>query len=379
VVTYSNISDLKELQRNTRLSQEYAQNIVDTVREPLLVLDKEFTITSASSAFFRMFGTEIGPIVGKNLFKIQNLQWDVNKLRALIENILPKETTVESFDLTLIVKGLRSREMMLNARRIESGLYGEELILLAMEDVTEQRLVQQITQDREVFLSAVLDGSPPEAIVTIDEAGIVGSFSSGAEGIFGYSADEVVGKDVQMLMPELDRNLAHFINAGDTANGGIGRDLEVGHKDGTSFPVRLKVAELALGGTRHFLGFLHDLTADQKRHAEEQRSQKMEAVGQLTGGLAHDFNNLLTVVIGNLELLEMQTDDPKIPELLDEALEASNLGAALTSQLLSFSKSQALVPEHVALNELVETTQPLLERTIGSQIHIETQLANNLD
>jgi two-component system CheB/CheR fusion protein len=149
---------------------------------------------------------------------------------------------------------------------------------------------------------------------------------------------------------------------------------------GTSrVPIRLTVSELELDGVRHFLGILHDLTKDKKRQAELQRAQKMEAVGQLTGGLAHDFNNLLTVVIGNLELLEMRTDDTKLHELINEALEASNLGAALTSQLLSFSKSQALAPENVALNELVATMLPILERTLDEQIDIETQLVDDLD
>jgi two-component system CheB/CheR fusion protein len=190
VVTFSDISDIKELQEHTAAAQEYAQNIVDTVREPLLVLDKKFNIISASRSFFQTFGTEVGQIAGENLFKVQNLQWDVNKLRALLEEILPEETTVESFDLTLTVTGMGPREMTLNARRIKSGLNGEELILLALEDVTERRLAQQTILDREAWLSAILDAVPPEAIVTIDEAGIIGSFSRGAEGIFGWSTIE---------------------------------------------------------------------------------------------------------------------------------------------------------------------------------------------
>jgi len=384
VVTFSDISDIKELQEHTAAAQEYAQNIVDTVREPLLVLDKKFNIISASRSFFQTFGTEVGQIVGENLFKVQNLQWDVNKLRALLEEILPEETTVESFDLTLTVTGMGPREMTLNARRIKSGLNGEELILLALEDVTERRLAQQTILDREAWLSAILDAVPPEAIVTIDEAGIIGSFSPGAEGIFGYSADEVIGQTVNMLMPEPDRSkhdgyLEHYLKTGEKKIIGIGRDMDAGHKDGSRLPIRLKVSELKLDHSRHFLGFIQDLTAERKRQADLQRAQKMEAVGQLTGGLAHDFNNLLTVVIGNLELLEMRTDDPKLHVLMNEALEASNLGATLTSQLLSFSKSQALAPEHVDLNGLVETMRPLLERTIDEQIRIETLLADDLN
>ena len=383
VVTFFEISDLKALQASTVAAQEYAQSIVDTVREPLLVLDKKFDIVSASKSFFETFRTKESQIIGKHLFEVQLLQWDVDKLRALLEDILPKETTVESFDLTLTVVGLGPREMVLNARRIESGMKnGEELILLALEDETERRMAERAALDRETWLSAVLDAAP-EAIVTIDEAGIVSSFSPRAEAIFGYHADEVIGQNVNMLMPEPDRSkhdgyLEHYIKTGEKKIIGIGREMDAVCKDGSRVPIRLEVTELKLGGMRHFLGFLHDLTEDRKRQVELQRAQKMEAVGQLTGGLAHDFNNLLTVVIGNLELLEMRTNEPKQLELMSEALEASNLGAALTSQLLSFSKGQTLAPEHVALNELVKTMRPLLERTIDEQIRIKTQLAEDL-
>jgi two-component system CheB/CheR fusion protein len=382
VVTYSEVSDLKLLERQSAAAREFAENIVDTVREPLLVLDGTFTIISASQSFLRAFAANSVDLVGSNLFLIQNRQWDAPKLRMQLESILTKETAVETFELSLEAAGHGKRDMALNARKIQGGQDGQELILLALEDVTDKKQAQKVILDREARLSAILDAAP-EAIVTIDEAGIVGSFSPGAEGIFGFRADEVIGQNVNMLMPEPhhsnhDGYLKHYIETGEKKIIGIGREMEAIRKDGSPVPIRLMVSELELEGARHFLGILHDLTGEKMRQAELHRAQKMEAVGQLTGGLAHDFNNLLTVVIGNLELLEMRTDDAKLHKLINEALEASNLGAALTSQLLSFSKSQSLAPESVALNALVDTMLPILERTLGSQISIETRLADDL-
>jgi len=383
VVTFADISDLKTLQEETGTAREFAENIVDTVREPLMVLDNSLQILSVSKSFHRVFGTRGSDLVGSNVFKIQNGQWDILSLRELLQAILPHEATVDSFELTLQSGDLGQRDMVLNARKIEDGSAEQQLILLALEDVTEQKKTLRAVADREARLSAILDAAP-EAILTIDEHGIVGTFSPGAEDILGYTAEEVIGHNVNMLMPEPDRSrhdgyLEHYIKTGEKKIIGIGRETDAGRKDGSRVPIRLMVSELELDGARHFLGILHDLTLEKKRQAELQRAQKMEAVGQLTGGLAHDFNNLLTVVIGNLELLEMRTDDPKLRELLQEALEASNLGASLTSQLLSFSKSQALAPEHVALNELVKTMLPLLERTLDEKINIETRLADALD
>ncbi len=383
VVTFAEISDLKKVQEETSKARTFAENIVDTVREPLIVLDSNFDILSVSRPFHRFFNTTQKGLIGKNIFSIQSGQWDVPRLRELLEALLPRETTIESFGLTLQSGPLGPRDMVLNARKIEDGSTEQQLILLALEDVTEQKKTLQAVADREARLSAILDAAP-EAILTIDEDGIIGTFSPGAEQILGYAADEVIGRNVNLLMPEPDRSrhdgyLEHYMKTGEKRIIGIGREMEAAHKDGSIVPVRLTVSELELDNARHFLGILHDLTVDKKRQIELQRAQKMEAVGQLTGGLAHDFNNLLTVVIGNLELLEMRTDDPKLLELLKEALEASNLGAALTSQLLSFSKSQALAPEHVALNDLVKTMLPLLQRTLDEQIDIETRLASDLD
>ena len=383
VVTFSEVSDLKALQHETATARELAESIIGTVREPMLVLDATFKILTASRSFSRIFETAAVDVIGKNLFSIQNRQWDVPQLRQLIESVLPDQTTVEAFELTLNAGDLGRRQMVLNARRIVGRPEHEESILLAVEDVTDKNAAQQAILDREARLSAILDAAP-EAILTIDEHGIVGTFSPGAEWIFGFKAEEVLGQNVNMLMPEPDRSkhdgyLEHYIKTGEKKIIGTGREMDAGRKDGSRVPIRLTVSELELDNTRHFLGIIHDLTLDKKRQAELQRAQKMEAVGQLTGGLAHDFNNLLTVVIGNLELLEMRTDDTKLHELINEALEASNLGAALTSQLLSFSRSQSLAPEHVALNDLVNTMLPILKRTLDEKITIETRLADDLN
>ena len=382
VVTFSEISDIKTLQRETSAARKFAESIVATLREPLLVLDGTFSIISASQSFHRVFATDVAEVVGKDLFSIQNRQWDAPQLRELLEDVLPKKTAVESYEVTLDVGNLGQRDMLLNARKMEEGPGGSGLILLAVEDITERNQSQRDILDREARLSAILDAAP-EAILTINEGGIVGTFSPGAEDILGFRADEVIGHNVNMLMPEPDRSrhdgyLEHYLKTGEKKIIGVGREMDAGRKDGSRVPIRLTVSELELDGAPHFLGILHDLTLDRKRQAELQRAQKMEAVGQLTGGLAHDFNNLLTVVIGNLELLEMRTDDTKLHELINEALEASNLGAALTSQLLSFSRSQSLAPEHVALNDLVNTMLPILERTLDEQISIETSLADDL-
>jgi signal transduction histidine kinase/ActR/RegA family two-component response regulator len=162
---------------------------------------------------------------------------------------------------------------------------------------------------------------------------------------------------------------------------GIGREVMGRRKDGTTFPMELAIGESRQGGSQTFVGIARDLT--ERREAEKQRdqlrqAQKMEAVGQLTGGLAHDFNNLLAIIIGNLDLLrELRHDDPVTDELVSDALESALRGADLTRRLLAFSRRQPLRPEQLEINEVIGGIVKLLARTLGENISIELALAPN--
>jgi len=120
------------------------------------------------------------------------------------------------------------------------------------------------------------------------------------------------------------------------------------------------------------------LEVDARRKASEQlvQSQKLEAIGNLTGGMAHDFNNLLGVIIGNLDLLrDRQSGDPEADELSRDALEAALRGADLTRRLLAFARRQPLEPVRTDVNELISGIVRLLERTLGEEIQITLDLS----
>jgi signal transduction histidine kinase len=142
--------------------------------------------------------------------------------------------------------------------------------------------------------------------------------------------------------------------------------------------MELAVGEVRLGGTHIFTGFIRDLTARVKMEQDLRQAQKMEAIGQLTGGVAHDFNNLLTVISGNLEMLERRLTDPEHREILNEAREASNLGAELTKRLLAFGRRQSLNPKPTDLNALAGGMAELLRRSLGEMVEIEIRLSEGL-
>jgi PAS domain S-box-containing protein len=123
----------------------------------------------------------------------------------------------------------------------------------------------------------------------------------------------------------------------------------------------------------------HDLTELKGAEARLREAQKMETLGQLTGGVAHDFNNLLMAILGNLALLKKRLpDDPRVTRLIDGALQGAERGAALTQRLLAFARRQELRPEPVDLAELVRGMQGLLERSVGSGVEIVAELPEGL-
>ncbi|MBX4952121.1 PAS domain S-box protein [Rhizobium binae] len=250
------------------------------------------------------------------------------------------------------------------------------IIVQANNDVTEMKKAQDDLAEREAHLRSILD-TVPEAMIVIDNAGTISSFSAAAERLFGYSAEEVFGKNVKILMPQPDRDahdgyLSRYMTTGERRIIGYGRVVSGQRKDGSVFPMELAVGEAIANGKQIFTGFIRDLTSRQRIDEELRQSQKMEAIGQLTGGLAHDFNNLLTVITGNLEMIEDKLTDERLRPLLHEAQGAADDGAKLTGQLLAFGRRQPLNPKLTNVGQLVSGFSELLRRTLGEAIEFRT-------
>jgi two-component system CheB/CheR fusion protein len=243
--------------------------------------------------------------------------------------------------------------------------------------VVEAELRESESRYRAIFETAV------DAIVVSDQHGTIREFSRAAERMTGYAAAEVIGRNMRVLLPpnlrqEHERSTARYL--------WTVRELEVCRKDGSVFPAHLSIAEWWAGGHRHFTGILRDLTHEKrellertKLEAQLHQAQKMEAIGNLTGGMAHDFNNMLGVIIGNIDLLrDLKNDDPDVDELTREALDAAFRGAELTRRLLAFARQQPLQPHRVDVNELVSGITRLLSRTLGEDVEISLHLSREL-
>ena len=282
-------------------------------------------------------------------------------------------------------------------------------------DISER----QAADSSRAYLAAIVDSSD-DAIISKDLNGIIASWNRGAEAIFGYRAEEMIGRPIALLFPP-DR-----LHEEDVILNRVRRGKRVDHfetvrrcKDGreinvsvTISPVRdaagrivgaskiarditeKKRAEAALRDLKENLEQrvdertreLADAVERERSQAREReqseaafrQAQKLEVVGQLTSGVAHDFNNLLTSILGNLELLDMRLADERLRKLAQAAMRSARRGAKLNEQMLAFSRKQHLTPTSIDLNALVIGIEDMLRRTLGGTVEVTTVLAPDL-
>jgi PAS domain S-box-containing protein len=258
-------------------------------------------------------------------------------------------------------------------------------------DMTEQREAHLAAMESERRFRLLVESVTDYAICMLSPEGRLTNWNVGAERIKGYAASEIIGQ-----------HFSRFYTDEDIAAGKPEMALAIarrdGHyevegwrrrKDGSRFWASAAVdAIYDQGKLVGFAKITRDLTErqDAQQRLEQSRellfqSQKMEAVGQLTGGLAHDFNNLLTGISGSLELMKRRLAQGRIADLerfMTAALDASSRAAALTHRLLAFARRQTLDPKVISPNLLIVNLQDLLQRTIGPTIELEIVYATDL-
>src|SRR5271154_6855649 len=172
--------------------QNYALNIVDTVREPLLILDTSLRVRSANRAFYQFFHVSPEETVGRLIYELGNGQWDIPDLRRLLEDIVPKSSVFNDFELEHTFPAIGRRVMLLNARKLQAGRHGE-LLVLAMEDVTARKRAEEALLKAGALQNAIFNSANFSSIAT-DEKGVIQIFNVGAERMLGYAAAEVMNK-----------------------------------------------------------------------------------------------------------------------------------------------------------------------------------------
>lgn len=213
-------------------------------------------------------------------------------------------------------------------------------------------------------------------VVVANEAGNITLLNKEAARLFGYEPGELLGKPIETLVPQRFRSThvhhrAAYRGAPHPRVMGMGLQLYGVRRDGSEFPVEIGLTPLQTEHGKQVATTIIDISARNRAEEALVQAQKMEAVGQLTGGVAHDFNNLLTIISGNLQLLqERVAEDAFTTRLVSAAAGAAKRGAELVRGLLAFSRKQVLQPRAVNLGHTVAQVLPLLERTLGENIEV---------
>lgn len=245
-------------------------------------------------------------------------------------------------------------------------------------DITEERNTQRHLEEAASHTRAILD-NVIDGVIAIDVEGKIISFNKAAENMFGYAAEEIMGNDISILMMDEQatfhsRFVKIYLATGRKKVLGRLSDFRAQRKDGTIFPILLGVTEVKTKSSHFFIGIIRDASTEKQLQEQLRQSQKLEAVGQLTGGISHDFNNLLTVILGSAEMLADQLDDrPGLKRSAEMILSAAESGAELTNRLLAFSRRQTLSPKVVDISLLLAGIHELLQRSIGQMISIEIE------
>ncbi|MEV4608852.1 PAS domain S-box protein [Neorhizobium sp. LMR1-1-1.1] len=270
-------------------------------------------------------------------------------------------------------------------RRAEAALQdlNDELEERVRERTGELRSTLQKLQDTERNLALMIDSVSDYAIYRLDPEGHIESWNGGAERIKGYSAEEIIGQNfLKFYTPEdLAAGRPQLALTSARRDGRFESEGWRVRKDGSRFFASVVVDAIYDDGD--FIGFAkitRDITEKREAEAKLRQAQKMEAVGQFTGGAAHDFNNLLSAVLGSLELLRkrLPDDDPRARALLENAVEGAKRGASLTQRMLAFSRRQDLQQEPVELTALIYGMSDLINQIVAPNIQIETRLPRSL-
>jgi len=357
--------------------------VLDTVVDGIILIDGRGRVLRFNPACEKLFGYTAAEVIGQNVKMLMPEPFRAEHDGYLDNYRRTGERKIIGIGREVVGRRKDGTTFPMDLSVGEVAQEGNPIFVGVIHDLTQRKDSERAILESATRLRTVLD-TTVDGVILIDARGNISMFNPACVKLFGYVADEVIGENVKMLMPEPfraehDGYLDNYHRTGERKIIGIGREVVGRRKDGTTFPMDLSVGECKLGGQSSFVGVIRDLT--ERKRAEEQlvQAQKMEAVGQLSGGIAHDFNNLLTVILGNSEVLaDSLKARPDLEKMVNSIMSAAERGGELTQRLLAFSRRQTLQPTNIDCNRLVVRMQELLRRTLREHISIRVETEEGL-
>jgi PAS domain S-box-containing protein len=355
----------------------------------IYMLDPTGVVTSWNAGAQRFKGYSADEIIGEHFSRFYAEEDRARGLPATVLGIAAREGKFEGEGWRVRKDGTRfwAHVVVDPIRNSRGELTGFAKVT---RDLTERRETLEALRRSEEQFRLLVQGVTDYAIYLLSPAGIITNWNAGAQRIKGYLPDEIVGKHFSQFYTDEDRRKGMPQKALDTAirEGRFESEGWRVRKGGMRFWSHVVIDPIR-GDDGHLLGFAkitRDITERKQTQESLERarealfqSQKMDAVGQLTGGVAHDFNNLLMAILGSLELLKKRLpSDPNLSRLIDNAMLGARRGATLTQRMLAFARRQELDVQALELPRLVAGMADLLASSLGPGVEIETDFPRGL-
>ncbi|MCG6881121.1 MAG: PAS domain S-box protein [Deltaproteobacteria bacterium] len=390
-VALRDLTERRNAEAALRESEAKYRALFETMAQGVLYFNAEGKFVSANPAARRMLGLPPDQFIGMDA---GDLRWRLVQEDGSdfpVENLPSRIAFRTGRKVSNVVIGFKNahddtrRWIRVNATpQFKPGEERPFQVYATVEDITESKKAFDRTQR----LASIVQ-STGNAIISKTLDGTITTWNPAAERMYGYCAEEAIGRNIAMLVPDeakadLEKTLEGIRRGDRVANYETVRR----GKDGTLIDVSLTVSPIH-DEAGHVVGssaIAQDISQLKRAVAERQvmeeqfhQSQKLESIGRLAGGVAHDFNNMLNVILGYGELMltKLQEADP-LWEYTREVVEAGKRAAALTRQLLAFSRKQTLQPRVLNLNDIISNLEKMLGRLIGEDIRLTTALAEDL-
>jgi PAS domain S-box-containing protein len=366
------ITEQNRTQQTLRQQAEELRRIFETSQDLIMVMDSRGSMVQISPSCETILGYPPGEMIGRSgndFIHPDHLDNSRQEMRALRRGERPKIA-----DTRCLHKD--GRTVWLSWL----GAWSEPVkrFFFVGRDMTEPRLAQETLRESEQMARGIIN-TALDAFVQNDESNTIVDWNSQAEAMFGWSREEALGRNlIDLIVAGPDHDyfkiaLPRYLESGRNQILGHRREILARRRDGREFRAELSVTSLQRREGILFNSFIRDLTDKIAAEDRIRQSEKMEAVGQLTGGVAHDFNNILTVITGTIEILaDAVKGEPQLAAIARMIDEAASRGADLTQHLLAFARKQPLEPRETDVNTLIIETAKLLQRTLGEHIEIES-------
>ncbi|HEX7477404.1 MAG TPA: PAS domain S-box protein [Polyangiales bacterium] len=381
------------------LAKRIFESIAGTTAAGVIVVDVDAKMTFVNAGVAAMLGRRPDQMLGKSTLDLMDEEGRAaaqerieRRRRGIAERFEFRFKHADGSDVWALI----DTSPLLD----ETGSYDGALAILTditalkrAEDalrVADVKRTKEALEQREGMLRD-LYGAVPDAILVTTEDGAIVLANSEAERMFGYDSGTLVGQPLEALLPAAFRE-AHvrhrqaYLAAPRNRRMGECLDLVAQRKGGLEFPVDVSLGSFSYMGQPAALAVVRDITERKKfdqslRRTEEQlrQAQKMQAVGQLAGGVAHDFNNLLTVILSYTQLVidELKPGD-QLRADVEEVHKAGERAGELTRQLLAFSRQQIIDPRVVSLNEICSGMERMLQRLLGEGVELALLASKSL-